>query len=100
MNPTEFQRVVADICDVRTPAAKAKPRLGDHDVELTINGVDITCTYDLEGHHYAATETDPEEFPCVELVSVDFGAGPIFGADAREWDDTLNLTTLIEEQAP
>lgn len=77
--------------------ATSMPGAFEHTV--TVHGVEIVCTYNLEGDHYAADQNGPEEFPTVELVSVDFGGCPIYGADATEWDDLLNLTVLIEEQA-
>lgn len=74
--------------------------LGDYDAELTVHGVSVHVTYDLEGRHYSATETDPEEFPTVEIVSVALGGGPpLYGADAIWWDEQLELTQLVENQS-
>lgn len=77
----------------------SSPRPGAFEHAVTLHGVEILCTYNLEGGHFAADENGPEEFPTVELVSVDFDGRRIFGADAGAWDDLLNLTALIEEQA-
>lgn len=83
----------------RLPGFKLKRLPGFYEHTVTICGTEILCTYNLEGGHFAADENGPEEFPTVELVSVDFGGGPVFGAYAAGWDDLLNLTALIEEQA-
>lgn len=74
------------------------PQPGSHECVLRISGVEVVCTYELDGDHFAADENGPEEFPAIELVSVDFGGGPVYGVDVGTWDDLLNLTALLEDQ--
>ena len=77
---------------------RSKPkRIGDYSAVFTIHGINVTVGYDLEGVYLSATETDPSEAPCVEIVSVDFGSGPVFGAQANEWNECLNLWELVED---
>lgn len=84
---------------MNAPALKfpREPSMGSLDHELLIHGVEVLVTFNLEGHHYAATETDPEEFPTVEVVSVSIGGGPhLFGADCLYWDEQLALTEKVQ----
>lgn len=75
--------------------------MGGFDHELVIHGVEVLVTFDLEGQHYSATETDPEEFPTVEVVSVSIGGGPhMFGADSLYWDELLDLTAKVQANQP
>lgn len=76
----------------------ASRRSGAHEASFTIDGVEISVTYDEVGSYLPATETDPAEPPYKALVSVIVGGQEVWGADADAWDDRFQLMAMVEEQ--
>ena len=63
---------------------------GAYDGILHVNGIRIDVTYDLDGRHYPATETSPEEFPDRILRTAHIGTENITSlADLIHLDDRL-----------
>lgn len=76
----------------------ASKRSGAHEASFTIDGVEISVTYNMEGSYLPATETDPAEPPYKTLVSVVVGSCEVWGAEAAIWDDRFQLMAMVEEQ--
>lgn len=76
---------------------RASKRSGAHEASFTIDGVEVTVTYNEAGSYMPATETDPAEPPYKTLVSVIVGGQEVWGADADAWDDRFQLMAMVEE---
>jgi hypothetical protein len=77
---------------------KPKQRQGAHAMDLSIDGLDVLVTYNLEGNYLPASEFEPAEYPAVDLVTVQIGDTIFSGPYAARWNDRLSLTLLVEER--
>jgi hypothetical protein len=96
MNPTAHGLIESAL---RAPGLpRPKQREGAHAMDLSIDGLDVLVTYNLEGNYLPASEFDPAEYPAVELITVQIGDTIFSGPWAARWDDRLELTLLVEER--
>lgn len=74
-----------------------QPRRGQHLFDMTVDGIEVTATYDMDGKYLQQTDTDPAEYATIELRSVTIGGTELFGCDADAWDERLQITLAIED---
>ena len=82
-----------DLAEIARPliAPKPKPR-GAYSATLTVDGLDVDVTYDIEGRDLRATECDPRECEYAVLVTAAIGC-----VDITPWAARLGLDELLDD---
>lgn len=82
-----------DLANIVRPlsAPKPKPR-GAYSATLTVDGLDIDVTYDIEGQDLRATAYDPSEREYATLVTAAIGC-----VDITPWSKRLGLDDALDD---
>lgn len=93
MSTAADNRFFREAADIARPlsAPKPKPR-GAYRATLTVDGLDIDVTYDIEGQDLRATAYDPSEREYATLVTAAIGC-----VDITPWSKRLGLDDALDD---
>lgn len=68
---------------------------------VTLDGLNITCAYSVDGQYHPATESDPAEYPCLGIEAIQFANSGhwLSTADKNSWLERLpDLVEILEDE--
>lgn len=83
----------ADMAEITRGFGQPKPKKrGALSATITVKGIEVDVTFDMEGTHLRATETDPAEEPFPVLVTAHVDC-----ADITAWDEHLGISNELDD---